>query len=139
VWAANLEGATLASPEMAVVSMCITDDRFAQHPFRREVYMRDEEGDSNTDLGFAVREAVDAVHAHLAQGRDVVVHCHGGRSRTGLVLKAWHMEHHGSDHAAAHDWLASEWPLYATFNRTFMEFLDNEWPAIIADREGGAR
>jgi ADP-ribosyl-[dinitrogen reductase] hydrolase len=139
VWAANLEGATLASPEMAVVSMCITDDRFAQHPFRREVYMRDEEGDSNTDLGFAVREAVDAIHAHLAQGRDVVVHCHGGRSRTGLVLKAWHMEHHGSDHATADEWLASQWPLYATYNRTFMEFLDNKWPAIIAGRKGDAR
>lgn len=138
VFAANLEGATLAPTEMAVVSMCITDDRFADHSFRREVYMRDEEGDNNSALGFAVREAVDAIHAHLADGRNVVVHCHGGRSRTGLVLKAWHMEHHDSDHGAAHAWLESTWPLYATYNRTFTEFLDNEWPAAVAcQKEGG--
>ena len=137
VWAANLEGATLASADMAVVSMCITDQRFAMHPHRREVYMRDEEGEKNSALGFAVTEAVAAIEANLADGRDVVVHCHGGRSRTGLVLKAWHMWHHGSDHAAAHDWLESCWPLYATYNRTFMEFLDGEWPAIVATGKAG--
>lgn len=139
VLAANLEGASLAPTDMAVVSMCITDQRFALHPHRREVYMRDEEGDSNSALGFAVSEAVEAIDAQLSAGCDVVVHCHGGRSRTGLVLKAWHMWHYGSDHAAAHDWLESRWPLYATYNRTFMEFLDNEWPVFVAGRHGGGK
>jgi ADP-ribosyl-[dinitrogen reductase] hydrolase len=57
----------------------------------------------------------------------VVVHCHGGRSRTGLVLKAWYMARHGKDHRAAHEWLEREWGLYRTYNSTFIDFLDNEW------------
>jgi ADP-ribosyl-[dinitrogen reductase] hydrolase len=139
ILAANLEGATLASTDMAVVSMCITDQRFANHPHRREVYMRDEEGSRNTALGFAVREAVQAVDQYLSTGREVVVHCHGGRSRTGLILKAWHMWHHGSTHSEAHDWLEARWHLYATYNQTFMDFLDNEWPAVIAAQKAGIK
>ena len=48
-------------------------------------------------------------------------------SRTGLVLKAWYMAHHGVDHATAHEWLADRWDLYATYNRTFLDFLENDW------------
>lgn len=128
VHAANLEGAALSPADMAVVSMCIVDDRFKNRAQRREVYMRDNEGHrQNPMLGFAVREAVDAIDAFTAAGHDVVVHCHGGRSRTGLVLKAWYMRHFGVSHAEAHGWLHSCWPLYQTYNQTFWDFLDNEW------------
>lgn len=134
VHAANLEGAARAPKDHAVVTMCIPERRFLGHPDRRTVFMRDDEGDANTDLMFVVREAVEAIDAFLSGGREVVVHCHGGRSRTGLVLKAWYMAHHGVDHQTAHDWLDSNWGLYATYNRTFLEFLDNEWTTHLQNK-----
>jgi len=127
VHAANVDGAARAPRDHAIVTMCIPEQRFLKHPARRTVFMRDEEGDANADLFFVVRDAVEAIEAFLRNGQEVVVHCHGGRSRTGLVLKAWYMAHHGVDHQTAHDWLEGEWDLYATYNRTFLEFLDNEW------------
>jgi ADP-ribosyl-[dinitrogen reductase] hydrolase len=128
VLAANLEGARLTPSSTAVVSMCIVDDRFTDREHRREVYMRDDEGTAqNPNLAFAVREAVDAIDAFTEAGHDVVVHCHGGRSRTGLVLKAWYMRHFGVTHSEAHGWLHSIWPLYQTYNRTFWDFLELEW------------
>ena len=127
VWAANVDGAARAPRDHAVVSMCIPEARFLKHPNRRTVFMRDEEGEANADLMFVVRDAVDAIESFLADGNNVVVHCHGGRSRTGLVLKAWYMAHHGVDHDSAHEWLEREWKLYATYNRTFYAFLENEW------------
>ena len=137
VLAANLEGANESPDHMAVVSMCIVDDRFADREHRREVYMRDEEGPlQNPLLGFAVRDAVEAVEAFTAAGHDVVVHCHGGRSRTGLVLKAWYMSYFGTSHADAHAWLHSCWPLYQTYNETFWDFLENEWTIEVFGTEG---
>jgi len=133
VFAANLDGAALAPQNYGVVSMCITDTRFTNHPLRREVYMRDEEGRVNSALSFAVREAVEAIEAFLSEGAPVVVHCHGGRSRTGIVLKAWHMLRHGSSAAEAHEWLSAEWFLYDPYNQTFNRFLENEWPLVVAE------
>ena len=127
VYAANLEGAAGASTEMAVVSLCRTGSRFRNHEFRREVYLIDKEGERNPSLGHAVEDAVSAVEHFLKEGREVVVHCHGGRSRTGLVLKAWYMRHHGVDEPAAHEWLEKTWPAYDPWNRSFREFLKNEW------------
>jgi len=59
----------------------------------------------------------------------VLVHCHGGRSRTALVLKAWAMRHHGWDEAQAHAWMTDVWPRYAAHNPTFIELLRESWPA----------
>ena len=127
VFAANLEGAALAPSDHGIISMCIPEERFLQHPRRRTVFMRDDEDPANVDLMFVVRDAVDAIDAFLAEGHKVVVHCHGGRSRTGLVLKAWFMRHHGVSHVEAHEWLTEEWGLYATYNQSFLRFLDEEW------------
>lgn len=136
VLAANLEGATESPDHMAVVSMCVVDDRFAGRTQRREVYMRDEEGPlQNPSLGYAVRDAVDAIEAFTEAGHDVVVHCHGGRSRTGLVLKAWYMRHFNVSHADAHAWLHGCWPLYQTYNETFWDYLENEWTAEVFGEE----
>ena len=44
-----------------------------------------------------------------------MVHCHGGRSRTGLVLKAWAMRAHGYDERQAHEWLTSRWGRYEDY------------------------
>ena len=133
VHAANLDGAARAPLNCGVVSMCVTDKRFAHHPLRREVYMRDNEGRVNSALSYAVREAVEAIEAFLSEGAPVVVHCHGGRSRTGIVLKAWHMLRHGSSAAEAHEWLSAEWFLYEPYNQTFNRFLENEWPLVVVE------
>ena len=86
------------------------------------------------DLFFVVRDAVEAIDAFLAEGRDVVVHCHGGRSRTGLVLKAWYMAREGATHAEAHNWLRGEWEHYETWTQSFWDFLDNEWTAHVGQK-----
>jgi ADP-ribosyl-[dinitrogen reductase] hydrolase len=125
VHAANLLGAGTVPSEWGVVSMCRTDDLFATHEARRQVYMIDKEGGRNASLDFAVRDAVLAIEAFRREGRPVVVHCHGGRSRTGLVLKAWHMARTGCSEREAHSWLAERWPLYADYNRTFVEYLQS--------------
>jgi len=123
VHAANLLGAASVPTDWGVVSMCRTDDLFAFHEARRQVYMIDKEGDNNSSLDHAVRDAVGAIEAFRREGRPVVVHCHGGRSRTGLVLKAWHMARTGCSERDAHSWLTDRWPLYADGNRTFVDFL----------------
>ena len=127
LFAADLLGAATVPADWAVVSLCRTGDRFDGHGVRRQVFLIDEDGDHNSALGAAVRDAVDAVDAFLAEGRTVVVHCHGGRSRTGLVLKAWKMRHDGIDERAAHDWLAERWHRYADYNRSFVDHLRTAW------------
>lgn len=137
VWASNLEGAAAVPQDFGVVSLCITEDRFDNHAHRRQVYMRDSEGDKNPNLFFAVKESVDAINAFLREGRQVVVHCHGGRSRTGLVLKAWYMLNEGVQHDRAHQWISDTWPLYTTWTQTFLDLLDNEWGDHVDANTGG--
>lgn len=131
VWAANLDGARLVEDGTAVVSLCFTGDRFLDRECRRAVYMRDE-NDRNPRLMDALTDAVDAIDAFLAEGRNVVVHCHGGRSRTAFVLKAWYMRHEGVSHDHAHDWMSRTWPHYAVWTSDFWELLENEWTDHVA-------
>ena len=127
VMAANLPGATLVDADTGVVSLCLTGGLLDDKPFRRAVYMRDEPGDFNPRLIDALTDAVDSIDAFLREGRKVVVHCHGGRSRTGFVLKAWYMRHEGVSHAEAHEWMSRTWPHYRTWTETFWEVLEGEW------------
>lgn len=127
LYAADLLGATQTPNDWAVVSLCRAGDRFLGHPIRREVYLIDEEGDHNFSPGLALRDAVEAVDALLAEGRNVVVHCHGGRSRTGLVIKAWKMRHDGITERDAHQWLNGKWSRYADYNQAFVSLLQGEW------------
>jgi ADP-ribosyl-[dinitrogen reductase] hydrolase len=127
LYAANLLGAAATPDIWAVISLCRHDNLFSRHPVRREIVMRDEEGDSNPDLMSAVTDAVNSIDAFLAEGLNVVVHCHGGRSRTALILKAWKMRREGVDERVAHKWLLGCWPLYSPYNETFREFLRKDW------------
>jgi ADP-ribosyl-[dinitrogen reductase] hydrolase len=129
LYAANLAGAQRASREMAVVSLCRVDTLDSPHAAHREVFLIDGDTDDNPSLDHAVDQAVRAIDAFIDEGLDVVVHCHGGRSRTALVLKAWYMRRHGVDHTAAHRWMTDVWPLYSTWNTSFTEFLDHDWSA----------
>ena len=133
IFAANLMGAIDTPTEWCVVSLCRTGDRFKFHPHRRQIYLIDKEGDVNPDLSAVVQDAVDAIDLHLSEGRPVLVHCHGGRSRTGLVLKAWKMRKDGIDENEAHEWLKASWPLVNRSNQTFTDFLRNEWPKVMKD------
>jgi len=125
VFAANRSGANKAPRDWAVVSLCLVGDRFKDHEFRREIYMVDQPGDANPNLEMAVTDAVATIDAFLLEGKTVLVHCHGGRSRTGLILKAWKMKREGwvgaSGEQKAHDWLTKKWPIYT--NTHFKQFL----------------
>ena len=116
LYAANRSGAAQAPSDWAIVSLCLVGDRFKNHPYRREVYLIDQFGDANPTLEFAVDDAVQSIDAFLDEGRTVLVHCHGGRSRTGLILKAWKMKKEGwtgpEGEQLAHNWLAQRWHLY---------------------------
>ena len=131
VHAANLAGAMRSSADHAVVSLCRTADWFADRPHHREIYMIDKTGNYNPSLHAAVTDAVQSIEAFLQEGRQVVVHCHGGRSRTGLVLKAWYMRRYEASHEDAHDWLDRCWPLYSQWNHEFTAFLEDEWERTI--------
>jgi ADP-ribosyl-[dinitrogen reductase] hydrolase len=104
------------------------EDALRHHPNRREFYIIDQWGEQhNPHLRHVTEEAVDAIDAFLAEGREVVVHCHGGRSRTGFILKAWYMRTFGVKHAEAHTWLKANWPHYVTWNDDFEGFIKHEW------------
>ena len=128
VFASNASGAPLASPDMGIVSLCRMEDALHQHPHRREFYIVDQWGQGdNPHLAAVTHDAVNTIDAFLNEGRNVVVHCHGGRSRTGFILKAWYMRRFKVDHFKAEQWIESVWPHYVTWNDDFMNFLDNEW------------
>ena len=125
--AADLGGAATVPADWAIVSMCRTHGRFDGHPVRREVHLIDQAGAANADPHSAVRDAVDSIDAFLAEGRTVVVHCHGGRSRTGLVLKAWAMRSNGWDEREAHTWLGKNWSRYEDYQTSFVDLLSRNW------------
>jgi len=130
LYAADLLGAATVPTDWAVVSLCRTYRRFDDHPVRRAFYLRDEEGDANIGLPDVIADAVDTIDALLAEGRTVVVHCHGGHSRTALVLKAWAMRVNGWDERSAHEWLEERWFRYQDYNDTFVRFLQFDWPVV---------
>ena len=79
--------------------------------------------------GAVLADAVASIDALLAEdpARPVLVHCHGGRSRTAFVLKAWAMRRHGWSEGDAHAWLARSWARIHTDNPVFMRVLREEW------------
>lgn len=133
VFAANLAGAATVDTDCAVISLCRVGETFAEHPIRRELYLIDREGDRNADLGAVVRDAVDTLDAFRAEDRRVVVHCQGGASRTGLILRAWLMRTNGWDEPTATAFVAERWTQLGLWNETFTDFLQREWP-----RDGAA-
>ncbi|MEX1218350.1 MAG: ADP-ribosylglycohydrolase family protein [Acidimicrobiales bacterium] len=127
LYAANLGGAATVSTSWGVVSLCRTLGVFQQHTSRREVFLIDQAEPANANASIAVRDAVNAIDAFLFEGRDVVVHCHGGHSRTGLVLKAWAMRTYGFSEREAHVWLADRWDQYQDYQHSFIDLLEAEW------------
>jgi ADP-ribosyl-[dinitrogen reductase] hydrolase len=132
VWAADLAQAATVPTDWAVLSLCRTGGQFAQHPFRREFFLIDQV-DRNPSLGHVLNDVVDTIDAFLAEGRQIVVHCHAGESRTGFVVRAWLMRHNGWDEPTARAHLEARWPHLVAWNDDFTRFLTNEFDV----RRGG--
>ena len=124
VWASNMPGAEGSSTDFAVVSLCRPYGRLKNHSIRREYFLLDRDN-SNPGLEDVMHDAVHSIEAFLREGRQVLVHCHGGRSRTGFILKAWYMVRYRASHDEAHSWLKSVWPHYMTWTYDFGYLLDD--------------
>jgi ADP-ribosyl-[dinitrogen reductase] hydrolase len=83
----------------------------------------------NANPRAALTDAVEAIDALLEENpaRSLVVHCHGGKSRTGFVLKAWAMRRHGWSEREAHAWLMRTWDRVHTKNPVFTRVLREDW------------
>jgi ADP-ribosyl-[dinitrogen reductase] hydrolase len=127
LYAADLGAAADAPRDWAIVSLCRTAGHFIDHPDRRELYLIDRGADHNLDLHAAVSDAVDTIDAYLETGQTVLVHCHGGASRTGLILRAWLMRHRGGDEEQATRHLGERWPALGLWNEDFTQFLRTNW------------
>ena len=85
------------------------------------------EGDHQPGRAAVVVYSLDTCDAFRAEGLPVVGHCHGGASRSGLVLRAWLMRTNDWDEPRATDHLQGLWPALGLWNESFTEFLRTEW------------
>ncbi|MBB2903514.1 ADP-ribosyl-[dinitrogen reductase] hydrolase [Kineococcus radiotolerans] len=116
VWASDLDGARRSDRDFAVVSLCRTGGRFG-HDVQRFAYFTDD--DSNSEIATVLDDVLDDVAALRAEGKPVLVHCHAGASRTGLVLRAWLVRSEGLSAREATQRVAAAWPHLSTWNGTF--------------------
>jgi ADP-ribosyl-[dinitrogen reductase] hydrolase len=123
VHAANRAGARHVDDGWAVVSLCRIDDAM-RRPVRREVYLVDRDHPHNPALSQVLDDTLAAIAAFRAEGREVLVHCHGGRSRTAFVLAAWLMQSQGLSKDDAWDRLCEVWPLAVDWTPSFGELLE---------------
>ncbi|NAZ84924.1 ADP-ribosylglycohydrolase family protein [Kineococcus indalonis] len=121
VWAADLDGARRSDRDFAVVSLCRTGGRFG-HDVQRFAYLTDD--DSNTELVTVLDDVLGDIAALRAEGRRVLVHCHAGASRTGLVLRAWLVREEGVSAREATERVAAVWPHLSTWNAAFTAALE---------------
>jgi len=127
VWAANahrVPSFCARFPEGAVISMCPMGDALDGHPVRRTFLIEDVAArGANPRLAAVVDELVATIAAFRAEGRQVLVHCHHGVSRTGLALRAWLMEGTELDESAATSEVEARWPWLSTANERFTQLL----------------
>ncbi|MGY1619034.1 dual specificity protein phosphatase family protein [Geodermatophilus sp. SYSU D00691] len=121
IWAGNLDGARSSDPYFAVISLCRVGRPFG-HQVQRMAYLADDE--FNTELDVVLEDVLADMAALRTEGRRLLVHCHGGASRTGLVLRAWLRRTEGlsADEATAR--VASRWPYLGLWNASFTAALD---------------
>ncbi|WP_448638677.1 ADP-ribosylglycohydrolase family protein [Geodermatophilus sp. URMC 63] len=121
IWAGNLDGARFSDEDFAVISLCRLGEPFP-HPNHRLAYIAD--NDHNVDLDVMLTDVLDDLAALHAEGHRVLVHCHGGASRTGLVLRAWLVREQGMTPAEATAHVAERWPHLGLWNASFTAALD---------------
>ena len=105
--------------------MCRTFGR-VPHRHRRQVYLTD--NGRNLDLDTALTDVLDTIAAVRAEGHPVVVHCRGGQSRTGLVLRAWLRRTRGLTPDQATAQARQLWPHTDTGNPDFTAALARVHP-----------
>jgi ADP-ribosyl-[dinitrogen reductase] hydrolase len=121
VWAADLDGARHSDRDFAVISLCRTGGGFG-HDVQRFAYLVDD--DTNEDIAAVLDDVLGDIAALRRDGRRVLVHCFGGASRTGLVLRAWLMQ---QQHLSADDatrYAAQRWPHLGLWNSSFAAALE---------------
>ena len=123
LWLSNLHAVPrfLAShPDGAVISLCPTTGAFDDHRPRREFALHDAAGSTvNPHLSATVDDVLATIAAFHAEDRDVLVHCHHGASRTGLILRTWLVENLDLTVDDATTEAQVRWPKTSTWNKAF--------------------
>jgi len=120
VWAADRDGARHSDRDFAVISLCRTGGLFG-HPVQRFAYLAD--NDSNTELAQVLDDTLGDMAALRRDGRQVLVHCFGGASRTGLVIRAWLMRERGMTADEATSYVEQRWTHLGLWNDSFTDVL----------------
>jgi hypothetical protein len=120
VWAGNLDGARYSDSSFAVISLCRLGEPFG-HEVQRMAYLADNE--HNTELDVVLEDVLADMAALRAEGRRILVHCHGGASRTGQVLRAWLRRTEGLSVDEATRLVADRWPYLGLWNASFTDAL----------------
>ncbi|NYJ03855.1 dual specificity protein phosphatase family protein [Petropleomorpha daqingensis] len=121
IWAGNLDGARYSDSSFAVISLCRLGEPFG-HQVQRMAYLAD--NDHNTELDVVLEDVLADMAALRAEGRRILVHCHGGASRTGLVLRAWLRRTEGLSTDEATEVVAGRWPYLGLWNASFTAALE---------------
>ena len=128
VWAANLAGARSSDEDLAVISLCRVGEPFG-HVVQRLAYLADNE--NNTEIDEVLADVLDDMQALRAEGHPLLVHCHGGASRTGLVLRAWLRRTEGLSADEATALVRERWPHLDLWNASFTAALERVWPGPV--------
>jgi len=121
IWAGNLDGARYSDADFAVISLCWLGDPFT-HQVHRMAHVADNE--HNTEIDAVLTDVLEDMAALRAEGRRLLVHCHGGASRTGLVLRAWLRRTEGMTAEEATAYVAERWPHLGLWNDSFTAALE---------------
>lgn len=123
LWLSNLHAVPFfvrEHPDAAVISLCPTTGAIDAHIARREFALIDAPGRLvNPRLSDVVDEVLDTIEQFHHEGRDVLVHCHHGASRTGLVLRAWLIAELNLSSEDATTEAQVRWPKTSTWNNAF--------------------
>jgi ADP-ribosyl-[dinitrogen reductase] hydrolase len=97
------------------------------HDVQRLAYLFDNE--NNPEIDTVLADVLDDMAALRAEGHRVLVHCHGGASRTGLVLRAWLRRTEGLSAEEATAVVRERWPHLGLWNASFSGALERVHPA----------
>ncbi len=128
LWLTNLWGVGRfleEHPDSALISLCPMTSH-TEHRCRREFTIVDSSARTeNPTLRAVLAEVLDTIDTFHAEGREVLVHCRYGRSRTGLVLRGWLMRHEALGEPDATAEAQARWPHTTVWNRHFTEVLSS--------------
>ena len=120
IWLSDLDGAVRAPEDALVISLCRPWGRI-KHDNRRQIYLTDDGDNLLPDV--VLRDVLASMDAARSEGRPVLVHCFGGASRTGLVLRAW-LRRSGLSVDEANEQALRLWPHTARWNSSFDAVLE---------------